>query len=102
MKEGRTHLAHKPEHGSIWTGGGDADDATALDMTLSEGIAAAWQIGREAEHRPDANPKVNDSGIEELVERVPAVESMRTKQIHRLENTNVIDITESDGCTWSA
>src|SRR5664279_1400702 len=48
--------------------GADQGDTTTLDETLSEaGMAVAEQIGREAELRPDQQPKVNVNGIEELV-----------------------------------
>ena len=77
MKDGRTHLAHKAEHAvDLETGAlvavtlqdADQGDTTTLDETLSEaGIAVAEQMGREAELRPDGEPKVNVDGIEELV-----------------------------------
>jgi transposase len=55
MKDGRTHLAHKAEH-------------AALDATLCEaGMALAELAAREAELRPDHEPKVKLNGIEELV-----------------------------------
>ena len=48
--------------------GADQGDTTTLDETLSEaGIAVAELVGREAELRPDEEPKVNVQGIEELV-----------------------------------
>ncbi len=48
--------------------GADQGDTTTLDETLSEaGIAVAELVGREAELRPDDEPKVNVKGIEELV-----------------------------------
>jgi transposase len=77
MKDGRTHLAHKAEHAvdldtgavlAVTLQGADQGDTTSLDTTLSEaGIAVAEQIGREAERRPEDEPKVNLNGIEELV-----------------------------------
>src|ERR1019366_1603355 len=46
----------------------DQGDTTTLDQTLCEaGMAVAEQVGREAELRPGDKPKVNASGIEELV-----------------------------------
>ena len=48
--------------------GADQGDTTTLDETLSEaGMAVAELVGREAELRPDEQPKVNVNGIEELV-----------------------------------
>jgi transposase len=77
MKDGRTHLAHKAEHavdldtGAVVTvtlQGADQGDTTTLDETLSEaGMAVAELVEREAEQRPEARPKVNVQGIEELV-----------------------------------
>src|SRR5664280_2287646 len=77
MKDGRTHLAHKAEHAvdldtgavvAVTLQGADKGDTTTLDQTLCEaGMAVAEQIGREAELRPKDKPKVNVSGIEELV-----------------------------------
>jgi transposase len=77
MKDGRTHLAHKAEHAvdldtgavvAVTLQGADQGDTTTLDETLCEaGMAVAEQIGREAELRPDDQPKVNVNGIEELV-----------------------------------
>jgi transposase len=77
MKDGRTHLAHKAEHAvdldtgavvAVTLQGADQGDTTTLDETLSEaGIAVAELVGREAELRPDDEPKVNVKGIEELV-----------------------------------
>ena len=77
MKDGRTHLAHKAEHAvdldtgavvAVTLQGADQGDTTTLDQTLCEaGLAVAEQIGREAELRPGDKPKVNVSGIEELV-----------------------------------
>ena len=77
MKDGRTHLAHKAEHAvDLDTGAvvavtlqeADQGDTTTLDQTLCEaGETVAGLVGREAEQRPDAKPKVNVNGIEELV-----------------------------------
>ena len=77
MKDGSTHLAHKAEHAvdldtgavvAVTLQGADEGDTTTLDQTLCEaGLAVAEQIGREAELRPGDKPKVNVSGIEELV-----------------------------------
>ncbi len=77
MKDGRTHLAHKAEHAvdldtgavvAVTLQGADQGDTTTLDETLSEaGMAVAELVGREAEQRPDDQPKVNINGIEELV-----------------------------------
>jgi transposase len=77
MKDGRTHLAHKAEHAvdldsgavvAVTLQAADQGDTSTLDETLSEaGIAVAEQIGREAESKPDEEPKVNVHGIEELV-----------------------------------
>src|SRR5271167_4935959 len=77
MKDGRTHLAHKAEHAvdldtgavvAVTLPGADKGDTTTLDVTLCEaGMAVAELAGREAELRPDHEPKVNVNGIEELV-----------------------------------
>jgi transposase len=77
MKDGRTHLAHKAEHAVDLDSGAvvavtlqpaDQGDTSTLHETLSEaGIAVAEQIGRDAESRPDEEPRVNVHGIEELV-----------------------------------
>jgi transposase len=77
MKDGSTHLAHKAEHAvdldtgavvAVTLQGADEGDTTTLDQTMCEaGMAVAEQIGREAELRPSDKPKVNVSGIEELV-----------------------------------
>jgi transposase len=77
MKDGRTHLAHKAEHAvdldtgavlAVTLQGADQGDTTTLDETLCEaGMAVAELVGREAELRPDHQPKVNANGIEELV-----------------------------------
>jgi transposase len=77
MKHGQTHLAHKAEHAAdLDTGavvgvtlqGADQGDTTTLNETLgSAGMAVAELVGREAELRPDDQPKVNVNGIEALV-----------------------------------
>ena len=77
MKDGRTHLAHKAEHAvdldsgavvAVTLQGADEGDTTTLEETLCEaGMAMAELAGREAEARPDDKPKVNVTGIEELV-----------------------------------
>jgi transposase len=77
MKDGRTHLAHKAEHAvDLDTGAvvavslqeADKGDTTTLDGTLCEaGEAVAELVGREAVLHPDAKPKVNIKGIEEMV-----------------------------------
>jgi transposase len=70
-------LAHKAEHAvdmdtgavvAVTLQGADQGVTTTLDITLSEaGMAVAEQIGREAKQRPQEKPKVNVSGIEEVV-----------------------------------
>jgi Transposase domain (DUF772)/Transposase DDE domain len=77
MKDGRTHLAHKAEHAvdldtgavvAVTLPGADQGDTTTLDATLCEaGMTVAELAGREAELRPDHEPKVNVNGIEALV-----------------------------------
>jgi len=77
MKDGRTHLAHKAEHAvdldsgavvAVTLPGADKGDTTSVDATLCEaGMIVAELVGREAELRPDHEPKVNVNGIEELV-----------------------------------
>src|ERR1700691_2505255 len=77
MKDGRTHLAYKAEHAvdldtgavvAVTLPGADKGDTTTLDATLCEaGMTVAELAGREAELRPDHEPKVNVNGIEELV-----------------------------------
>jgi transposase len=77
MKDGRTHLAHKAEHAvDLDTGAvvavtlreADKGDTTTLDRTLCEaGETVAELVGREAVLHPDAKPKVNSKGIEEMV-----------------------------------
>ena len=77
MKDGRTHLAHKAEHAvDLDTGAvvavtlqeADKGDTTTLDVTLCEsGDRVAALAVREAELHPDDAPKVNVTGIEEMV-----------------------------------
>ena len=77
MKDGRTHLAHKAEHAvdmdtgaivAVTLQAADQGDTTTLDETLCEaGEQVAEQIRREAESRPQDQPKVHWQGIEELV-----------------------------------
>src|SRR6202521_2977962 len=77
MKDGRTHLAHKAEHAvdldtgavvAVTLQGADKGDTTTLDETLGEaGMTVAEVAGREAELRPNDEPKVNVNWIEELV-----------------------------------
>jgi transposase len=77
MKDGRTHLAHKAEHAvDLDTGAvvavtlrdADQGDTTTVDRTLCEaGETVAGLVGREAVLHPDAKPKVNVNGIEEVV-----------------------------------
>ena len=77
MKDGRTRLAHKAEHGvdldtgavvAVTLQGADQGDTATLNETLSEaGMAVAELVGREAEQRPHDKPQVNVHGIEELV-----------------------------------
>ena len=77
MKDGRTHLAHKAEHAvdldtgavvAVTLPSADQGDTTSLDATLCEaGMTVAELVGREAELKPDREPKVNVNGIEELV-----------------------------------
>jgi transposase len=77
MKDGRKHLAHKAEHAmDLDTGAVVAvtlreaykGDTTTLDRTLCEaGETVAELVGREAVLHPDAKPKVNIKGIEEMV-----------------------------------
>ena len=77
MKDGRTHLAHKAEHAvDLDTGAvvavtlqeADKGDTTTVDVTLCQaGEAVAELAVREAAQHPDAKPKVNVKGIEEVV-----------------------------------
>jgi transposase len=77
MKDGRTHLAHKAGHAvdldtgaimAVTLQGADKGDTATLDATLCEaGEAVAALAVREAELHPEAEPKVNVNGIEEMV-----------------------------------
>lgn len=77
LKDGRTHLAHKAEHAVDLDSGAvvavslrkaDMGDTTTLDRTLCQaGETVAELAGREAELHPDAKPKVNIKGVEEMV-----------------------------------
>src|SRR6202163_2852457 len=77
MKDGSTHLAHKAEHAvDMETGAVVAvtlpeahlGDTTTVKETLAEaGETVAQLIEREAERAPAEAPKVNLSGIEEVV-----------------------------------
>jgi len=77
MKDGSTHLAHKAEHAvdmdtgavvAVTLQAADLGDTTTVRETLIDaGIAVAERVGREAELHPEADPKVNIEGIEELV-----------------------------------
>jgi transposase len=77
MKDGRTHLAHKAEHAvDLDTGAvvavtlreADKGDTTTVDRTLCEaGETVAELAGRESVLHPDAKPKINLKGIEEMV-----------------------------------
>jgi len=77
MKDGSTHLAHKAEHAVDMDSGAvvavtlqaaDLGDTSTMQATLAEaGMAVAELVGREAEFHPDAEPRVNADGIEELV-----------------------------------
>src|ERR1700693_1496026 len=74
MKDGRTHLAHKAEHAvdmdtgaivAVTLQAADQGDTTTLDETLCEaGEQVAEQIRREAESRPQDQPKIHWQGIE--------------------------------------
>ncbi len=77
MKDGSTHLADKAEHAVDMDSGAvvvvtflqaaDLGDITTMQATLTEvGMAVAELVGREAELHPEAEPKVNVDGIEEL------------------------------------
>jgi len=77
MKDGRTHLAHKAEHAVDLDSGAimavtlqeaDKGDTATMDETLIEaGSAVAELAVREAELHPQAKPKVNVTGVEEIV-----------------------------------
>jgi transposase len=77
MKDGSTHMAYKAEHAvdlesgavvAVTLQGADLGDTTTVKKTLAEAaIAVAELVEREAELHPEAEPKVNVEGIEELV-----------------------------------
>jgi transposase len=77
MKGGSSHLAHKAKHAvdmdtgavvAVTLQAAGLGDTTTIDETLAEaGMAVAELIGREAEARPDKEPKVNLDGVEDLV-----------------------------------
>src|SRR6201993_4762543 len=77
MKDGSTHMAHKAEHAvdldtgavvAVTLQAADLGDTTTIEETLADaGLAVADLVDREAELHPEAEPKVNVDGIEELV-----------------------------------
>jgi transposase len=77
MKNGSTHMAYKAEHAvdmesgavvAVTLRGADLGDTATVKETLAEAaIAVAELVEREAELQPEAEPKVNVDGIEELV-----------------------------------
>ena len=77
MKDSRTHLAHKAEHAVDMKSGAvlavtlqeaDAGDTATVTETLAEaGENVAALIESEAEKQPGEAPRVNLSGIEEVV-----------------------------------
>jgi transposase len=77
MKDGSTHLAHKAEHAvdldtgavvAVTLQAADLGDTATIEETLADaGLAVADLVDREAELHPEAEPKVNVDGIEELV-----------------------------------
>jgi len=80
MKDKRTHLAHKTEHAvdldtgavlAVTLQGADRGDTTTLDETLCEAAKPGWRwrsrSGRDAELRPDEEPKVTVADIEQTV-----------------------------------
>src|SRR5258708_7247251 len=77
MKDGSTHLAHKPEHAvdldtgaavAVTLQAADLGDTTTIEETLADaGLAVADLVDRGAESHPEKEPKVNVDGIEELV-----------------------------------
>jgi transposase len=77
MKDGSTHMAYKAEHAvdmesgavvAVTLQGADLGDTTTVKETLTEAaIAVAELVEREADLHPEAEPKVNVDGIEELV-----------------------------------
>ncbi len=96
MKDGRTHLAHKAEHAvDLDTGAvvavtlqeADKGDTTTMDVTLCEaGETVADLAVRDTELHPDAAPKVNVKGIEEMVadkgyHSAAALERVKNRQV---------------------
>jgi len=77
MKNGSTHMAYKAEHAvdmesgavvAVTLQGADLGDTTTIKETLAEAaIAVAELVEREADLHPEAEPKVNVNGIEEVV-----------------------------------
>ncbi len=77
MKDGTTHLAHKAEHAVDLDSGAviavrlqaaDQGDTTTIRESLAEaGQTVAELIEREIEIAPEAKPRVNPQGIEEVV-----------------------------------
>lgn len=77
MKNGSTHMAYKAEHAvdmesgavvAVTLQGADLGDTTTVKETLAEAaISVAELVEREADLHPEAEPKVNVDGIEELV-----------------------------------
>jgi transposase len=77
MKDGTTHLAHKAEHAvdmdtgaviAVTLQAADQGDTTTIRETLGEaGQTVAELIERELETVPEAKPRVNPRGIEEVV-----------------------------------
>jgi len=77
MKDGSTHLAHKAEHAvdlssgallAVTLQGADQGDTTTIHQTLAEaGEAVAELVEHEAVTAPEAEPKVNWGGVEEVV-----------------------------------
>lgn len=77
MKDGSTHMAHKAEHAvdlssgallAVTLQGADEGDTTTIHETLAEaGDAVAEMIEHEVVTAPAEEPKVNLSGVEEVV-----------------------------------
>ena len=77
MKDGRTHLAHKAEHAvGFGQGRGSSGDLARSRQgrhddfgphAVPAGEPVAELVGREAILHPDAKPKLNIMGIEEMV-----------------------------------
>jgi len=77
MKDGSTHMAYKAEHAvdmesgavvAVTLQGADLGDTMTVKETLAEAaIAVAELVEREADLHPEAEPKVNVDGIEEVV-----------------------------------